>query len=70
MGDNEFHMAFAVADQAAAHKLHEEMGCIIFENHEMGLYFIGNPDGYWIEILERGIDPTGKETAREFTGSF
>ena len=34
-----------------AHKKHEEMGCICFENHEMGIYFIEDPDGYWLEIL-------------------
>ena len=27
------------------------MGCIVFENHAMGLYFIADPDGQWIEIL-------------------
>jgi lactoylglutathione lyase len=27
------------------------MGCIAFENHEMGLYFITDPDGQWIEVL-------------------
>ncbi len=58
LGEAEFHMAFAVADKKEAHALHEEMGCIIFENREMDLYFIGDPDGYWIEILERGADPT------------
>lgn len=58
LGDNEFHMAFAVEDKEEAYKLHSEMDVIIYENKEMGLYFIGDPDGYWIEILERGIDPT------------
>ena len=27
------------------------MGCICFENREMGLYFIEDPDGYWFEIV-------------------
>ena len=58
LGDNEFHMAFAVEDKEEAHKLHQEMDVIIYENHDMDLYFIGDPDGYWIEILERGSDPT------------
>ena len=31
--------------------LHEEMGCIVRENPRMGLYFITDPDGQWIEIL-------------------
>ena len=36
-----------------AHKLHKEMGCICFENPAMGIYFITDPDGYWLEILPR-----------------
>ena len=34
-----------------SHKLHEEMGCICFENPDMGIYFITDPDGYWLEIV-------------------
>ena len=51
LGDEEFHIAFHTDDYEAAHKLHEEMGCICFENEEMGLYFIQDPDGYWLEIV-------------------
>ena len=51
LGDNEFHLAFEVTDMEAAHALHEKMGCICFENKEMGIYFITDPDGYWIEIV-------------------
>jgi len=51
LGDNEFHLAFTVDDFAAAHALHKEMGCICFENEAMGIYFIVDPDGYWLEIL-------------------
>ena len=46
LGEGEFHLAFEAEDFAAAHKLHEEMGCICFENHDMGIYFIEDPDGY------------------------
>lgn len=53
LGDNEIHIAVQVEDKAAAYALHKEMGCICFENHEMDLYFISDPDGYWIEILDR-----------------
>ena len=35
----------------AFHKKHEEMGCICYENPSMGIYFINDPDGYWIEIV-------------------
>ena len=51
LGDEEFHLAFKVDDYEAAHALHEEMGCIAFENHDMGIYFIQDPDGYWLEII-------------------
>ena len=51
LGDNEFHLAFVVDDFAAAHALHEKMGCICYENKAMGIYFINDPDDYWIEIV-------------------
>ena len=51
LGDNEIHLAFAVDDMEAAHAMHEEMGCIIYENHSMNIYFIVDPDGYWTEII-------------------
>jgi lactoylglutathione lyase len=53
LGDNESHVAFRVDDYAAAHALHEKMGCICYENNSMGLYFIEDPDGYWIEIVQK-----------------
>ena len=51
LGDNEFHLAFRVEDYDAAHQLHKEMGCICYENPGMGIYFINDPDGYWLEIM-------------------
>ncbi len=51
LGDNEVHLAFAVEDFDAAHAKHKEMGCICFENEAMGIYFINDPDGYWLEIV-------------------
>ena len=51
LGDNEFHLALRVDDFAAAHAKHQEMGCICFENEAMGIYFISDPDNYWIEII-------------------
>jgi lactoylglutathione lyase len=53
LGDNEFHLALAVDDYAAAHDLHEKMGCICYENPSMGIYFINDPDDYWIEVIPR-----------------
>ncbi len=54
LGENEFHLAFTTDDYAGAHALHEQMGCICFENPEMGIYFISDPDGYWLEVIPAG----------------
>lgn len=51
LGDNEFHLAFTASDFEGAYALHKEMGCICYENEAMGIYFIEDPDGYWLEIL-------------------
>jgi lactoylglutathione lyase len=51
LGDNEFHLALVTDDYDAAHKKHKEMGCVCYENPGMGIYFIEDPDGYWLEIL-------------------
>ena len=51
LGEEEFHLAFRAEDFDGAHALHEQMGCICFENPAMGIYFIQDPDGYWLEIL-------------------
>jgi len=51
LGECEFHLAFQTDRFDALHARHEEMGCICFENPAMGIYFIADPDGYWIEIV-------------------
>lgn len=51
IGEAEFHLALTAEDMTAARKLHEEMGCVVFVNENMGIYFIADPDGYWIEII-------------------
>lgn len=51
LGDNEIHLAFQVDDFDAAFKKHKEMGCVCYENPSMGIYFIEDPDGYWLEIV-------------------
>ena len=51
LGDEEFHLAFRVDDYEAAYQKHKEMGCIVYENPGMGIYFIPDPDGYWLEIV-------------------
>ena len=52
LGENESHICFRVAgDYDAIRAYHKERGWVCFENHEMGLYFINDPDDYWLEIL-------------------
>lgn len=51
LGDNEFHLALVAENFDEAHEKHQKMGCICYENPGMGIYFISDPDGYWIEIL-------------------
>ena len=53
LGDNEIHMCIRVdGDYNEARAFHKEMGCVCYENEKMGLYFIEDPDGYWIEIIK------------------
>jgi lactoylglutathione lyase len=49
--DNEIHLAYAVADIDAALEMHRAQGVVSLENKNMGIYFIEDPDGYWIEIV-------------------
>jgi lactoylglutathione lyase len=51
LGDNEIHVALVTDDYEGAHARHEKMGCICYENPAMGIYFIHDPDDYWVEIL-------------------
>lgn len=51
LGECEFHLAFQADDYEAAHQKHAAMGCICLENPAMGIYFIQDPDGYWLEIV-------------------
>ena len=52
LGDNESHLCFRVAgDYDEVRKFHKGMDCVCYENTAMGLYFINDPDDYWIEIL-------------------
>lgn len=53
LGEQEFHLAMAVDNYDEAFKKHQEMGCIEFVNESMGIYFITDPDGYWVEIVRK-----------------
>ncbi len=51
LGDKEFHVAFTTPDFDKAYQKHKDMGVILYENPSMGIYFIGDPDGYWLEVV-------------------
>ncbi len=52
LGENESHLCLRVeGDYDEIRKFHKEMGCVCYENTDMGLYFINDPDDYWIEVL-------------------
>ncbi len=51
LGDEEFHIAFKTQNFDAAYALHKQMDCICYENKKMGIYFINDPDGYWLEVV-------------------
>ena len=51
LGEQEFHLAFRTDRFGQLLERHKAMGCVCFENPDMGIYFIEDPDGYWIEIV-------------------
>lgn len=51
LGECEFHLAFTTDEYEVLYEKHKAMGVICFENPGMGIYFISDPDGYWIEIV-------------------
>ncbi len=53
LGECEFHLAFETEDFDEAYAKHKEMGCICYENPAMGIYFISDPDGYWLEVVPK-----------------
>jgi lactoylglutathione lyase len=56
LGDNEIHLALVTDDFDGAHARHAAMGCICYENPAMGIYFIEDPDGYWLEIVPESAE--------------
>lgn len=51
LGEQEFHLAFRTDCLDRMLERHRAMGCVCFENPDMGVYFIEDPDGYWIELV-------------------
>ena len=60
LGECEFHLAFAASDFEAAHKKHQEMGCICYKNDAMGIYFIKRMP--WAGILYDCTDGAQTDT--------
>lgn len=55
LGENETHLALRLQPNNSYEEMlayHKELGVVCFENPTMGVYFIEDPDGYWIEILK------------------
>ena len=55
LGENESHIAVKLItdNYEEVKEYHRELGVICFENPQMGIYFIHDPDDYWIEILRK-----------------
>lgn len=52
LGENESHLCIRVeGDYDEIRAYHKKNGWVCYENHDMGLYFINDPDDYWIEVL-------------------
>ena len=52
LGENESHLCLRVeGDYDTVREYHRSRGWVCYENHDMGLYFINDPDDYWIEVL-------------------
>ena len=54
LGENETHLGLRLAPGESFDKMyayHKEMEIICFENPSMGIYFVEDPDGYWVEII-------------------
>lgn len=51
LGEQEFHLAFITDEYEAIHQKHNDAGIICFENPKMGIYFVEDPDGYWVEVV-------------------
>lgn len=55
LGENESHLALRLDEDNFHEALgyHKSQGWVCFENPAMGIYFINDPDDYWIEIIPK-----------------
>ena len=51
LGELVYHLAMSIYDIEVYVIIHEELDFIVFVNERMVIYFIEDPDGYWIEII-------------------
>ena len=51
LGELEYHLALETDDFEVAYQKHKDMGIICYENQDMGIYFVEDPTGYWIEVV-------------------
>lgn len=47
------HLAFIPEDFDLALQYHKDMGIVCFESPKRGVYFVKDPDGYWVEVVPR-----------------
>lgn len=51
-GDKEFHVAFYTDEYDKMLAKHKKNGIVVKEEPELRLYFVEDPDGYQIEVVE------------------
>ena len=51
LGELEYHLAVQAEEYDTIHQKHRAMGIVCYENPDMGIYFVQDPDGYWIEVV-------------------
>ena len=56
LGEKEFHVALYADNFEEIYEKHKAAGIIVSENLEIGIYFIEDPDGYIIEIVNEKIN--------------
>jgi len=60
IGEEEvIHLGFMTDKIDELRARHEKMGCIVFKNDMLGVYFIADPDGYWLEVIPAFAPPPG-----------
>jgi len=53
LGEQEYHLAFITENYQDTYERFDKLGLICYDNKEMGIFFIEDPDGYWLEIVPK-----------------